>query len=110
MFDRLISLIGEDKYKLIQGKRILLIGVGGVGSYALEALIRNGFNNITIVDYDTIDITNLNRQLITNSTNIGHSKVIEGILRAKSINPDILIDGQETRLTSDNIEMLVMII
>ena len=107
MFDRLISLIGEDKYKLIQGKRILLIGVGGVGSYALEALVRNGFNNITIVDYDTIDITNLNRQLITNSTNIGHSKVIEGILRAKSVNPDILIDGQETRLTSDNIDILL---
>ena len=107
MFDRLISLIGEDKYKLIQGKRILLIGVGGVGSYALEALVRNGFNNITIVDYDTIDITNLNRQLITNSANIGHSKVIEGILRAKSVNPNILIDGQETRLTSDNIDILL---
>lgn len=107
MFDRLISLIGEDKYKLIQGKRILLIGVGGVGSYALEALVRNGFNNITIVDYDTIDITNLNRQLITNSANIGHSKVIEGILRAKSVNPDILINGQETRLTSDNIDILL---
>lgn len=107
MFDRLISLIGEDKFNEIQNKKILLIGVGGVGTYALEALVRNGFTNITIVDYDKIDITNLNRQLITDSTNIGHSKVIEGIIRAKRINPNILINGQETRLTMDNIDLLL---
>ena len=107
MFERLISLIGEDNFKLIQSKKILLIGVGGVGSYALEALVRNGFNNITIVDYDKIEISNLNRQLITNKNNIGHSKVIEGILRAKSIRDDILIDGHEKRLNKDNIKELL---
>ncbi len=107
MFDRLIALIGEEKYKLIASKKILLIGVGGVGSYALEALVRNGFNNITIVDYDKIDISNLNLQLITDSTNIGHSKVIEAILRAKRIRNDILIEGHEKRLTSDNIDELL---
>ncbi len=104
MFDRLISLIGEDNYKAIQNKRILLIGLGGVGSYALEALVRNGFKNITIIDYDKIDITNLNRQLLTNTQNIGHSKVIEGLLRAKSINPNIEIDGIEKKLTMDNLK------
>lgn len=107
MFDRLITLIGNDYYELIKTKKILLIGIGGVGSYALEALIRNGFNNITIVDYDKIDITNLNRQLITNSHNIGHSKVIEGILRAKSINPDINIDGIENKLNDVNIDEIL---
>ena len=107
MFDRLITLIGENNYNIIKSKRILLIGVGGVGSYALEALVRNGFTNITIVDYDKIDITNLNRQLITTSNNIGHSKVIEGILRAKSINPNISIDGIEKRLTIDNIREIL---
>lgn len=107
MFDRLIALIGEEKLELINSKKILLIGVGGVGSYALESLVRNGFNNITIVDYDKIDLTNLNRQLITDSTNIGHSKVIEGILRAKRIRDDILIDGHEKCLTSDNIDELL---
>lgn len=107
MFDRLISLIGEDNLKKVSSKRILLIGLGGVGSYALEALVRNGFNNITVVDYDTIDITNLNRQLITDSTNIGHSKVIEAILRAKRIRNDCLIEGHEKRLTSDNIDELL---
>lgn len=109
MFERTIKLYGEEAFQKIQESKVLLIGVGGVGTYALEALVRNGFTNITIVDYDTIDITNLNRQLITNTNNIGHSKVIEGILRAKSINPDILIDGQETKLTRDNIDVLLRV-
>ena len=81
--------------------------MGGVGSYALEALIRNGFSNITVIDYDKIDITNLNRQLITTSKNIGTSKVIAAILRAKEINPDIKIDGQDMRLTTENIDMIL---
>lgn len=100
MFERLINLVGRESYEKLQSKKILLIGVGGVGSYALESLVRNGFTNITIVDYDKIDITNLNRQLITNSNNIGHSKVIEAILRAKLINPDIEVDGIEKSLQS----------
>ena len=74
---------------------------------ALETLVRNGFTNITIIDYDSIDKSNLNRQIITNSNNIGNSKVIEGILRAKSINPDILIDGIEKRLKTDNINEIL---
>lgn len=107
MFERLIELIGEDKFNEIQSKKILLVGVGGVGSYALEALVRNGFTNITIVDYDTVSLSNLNRQLITNSHNIGNSKVIEGLLRAKTINPSISIDGIEKRLTIDNLPLIL---
>lgn len=107
MFDRLICLIGEDKFKSIQNKKVLLIGVGGVGSYALEALVRNGFMHITVIDFDKIDITNLNRQLITNSNNIGHSKTIEAILRAKSINPNIEIDGIEKKLSKGDLESIL---
>lgn len=109
MFTRLISLIGNEQFNKIKNVKILLIGVGGVGSYALEALVRNGFHNITVIDYDKIAISNLNRQLITNQTNIGHSKVIEAILRAKNINPDISIDAMETRLTNTNIEQILNI-
>ena len=103
MFERLIALIGEDKLKEIKEKKILLIGVGGVGSYALEALIRNGFSKITIVDYDKIDISNLNRQIITNSKNIGEYKVNEAKKRALLINPDAEIEIFNQRLDKENL-------
>lgn len=107
MFDRLIKLIGEDNFNKINSKKILLVGVGGVGSYALEALIRNGFNNITVIDPDKVDITNLNRQLITNLNNIGSPKVKEAYLRAKSIREDILLEQIEKRLDSSNIDEIL---
>ena len=103
MFDRLIKLIGEDNFNKIQNTRVLLIGVGGVGSATLETLIRNGFTKIQIIDYDTVDITNLNRQLITDSSNIGEIKVNEAYKRAKLINPDIELSCQNVKLTLENI-------
>ena len=107
MFGRLIKLIGETNLELIKSKKILLIGVGGVGSAALEALVRNGFNNIDIIDFDTVDITNLNRQLITKATNVGSLKAEEAILRAKEINPSISINSIVKRLTVDEINELL---
>lgn len=107
MFERLIGLIGEEKLKEIERKKILLIGVGGVGSYALEALIRNGFYDITIVDFDTIDLSNLNRQLITDSTNIGKYKVDEAKKRALLINPNIKIQTINEKLNKENLRNLL---
>ncbi len=107
MFERLIGLIGEEKLKEIERKKILLIGVGGVGSYALEALIRNGFYDITIVDFDTIDLSNLNRQLITDSTNIGKYKVDEAKKRALLINPNINIQAINEKLNKENLRKLL---
>lgn len=103
MFDRLISLIGDENLKKIQEKKVLLIGVGGVGTYALESLVRNGFVDITIIDFDTIDITNLNRQLITNKDNIGKYKVDEAKKRCESINPNVKITPIKIKLNKDNI-------
>ena len=60
MFDRVIDLIGKEKFKLLQSKKVLIIGCGGVGGYALETLVRSGINNIGIIDFDIIDISNLN--------------------------------------------------
>ena len=107
MFERLIGLIGEEKLKEIERKKVLLIGVGGVGSYALEALIRNGFYDITIVDFDTIDLSNLNRQLITDSTNIGKYKVDEAKKRALLINPKIKIQTINEKLNKENLRNLL---
>ena len=103
MFDRLIKLIGKENFDKIQNTNVLLIGVGGVGSFTLETLVRNGFRNITVIDYDIIEESNLNRQLITDSSNIGKTKIDEAVKRAKLINPDININGINTKLDINNI-------
>ena len=72
---RLEALIGKDKLKILKGKHILICGVGGVGSFVAEALARSGIGKLTIVDFDNIDSSNLNRQLMTNKNNIGECKV-----------------------------------
>jgi len=72
-FQRCKLLFGEDGFKKIQQTKVLILGVGGVGSYALDCLYRSGLSNITIVDYDKFDITNQNRQI--GSQRVGEFKV-----------------------------------
>ena len=60
MFDRVISLIGSDKFKKINESTILVVGLGGVGGYAVESLVRSGIGKIVLIDYDKIDDSNLN--------------------------------------------------
>ena len=64
MFDREIKLIGINNYNKLKNSTVMVIGLGGVGGYAVESLVRAGISNILVVDYDTVDITNLNRQVI----------------------------------------------
>ena len=73
-FERLKILVGDEKFKKINNLTVLIIGLGGVGSYAVEALVRSGIKKIILIDSDKIDITNLNRQLMTNYNNIGNYK------------------------------------
>jgi len=74
---RIESLVGKKNIELLNKKHILICGVGGVGSFVAEALARSGIGKLTLVDYDTIDSSNLNRQLMTNKNNIGKIKVGE---------------------------------
>ena len=107
MFDRVISLIGEEKFSKLQRIKVLIVGIGGVGGYALEALVRTGVINIDIVDFDKVDITNLNRQIITNQNNIDEKKVKEAYDRAIGINPDVNINTYDIFLDSNNIDNLL---
>lgn len=88
MFERTISLIGETNFKKIQEKTVLIVGLGGVGGYATEALVRSGITNLILIDHDTIDTSNLNRQIISTSKNIGNNKVDEFKKRILEINPN----------------------
>lgn len=104
MFERVISLIGNEKFKKLESIKVLIVGCGGVGGYALETLVRSGITNIDIIDFDVIDITNLNRQIITNKENIGIKKVLAAKNRVLSINPNININTYEIFLDKDNID------
>ncbi len=106
MFERTISLIGKDNYLKIKNANILIIGLGGVGGYALEALIRSGVEKITIVDYDKIDITNLNRQIISTSNNIGNLKTDEWKKRILSINNNVKVKVINEKIGESNINIL----
>jgi tRNA A37 threonylcarbamoyladenosine dehydratase len=106
MFERVIKLIGNDNLEKIKNKTVCVIGLGGVGGYATESLVRSGIENIIIVDYDTIDISNLNRQIITNQKNIGMKKTNEAELRVKSINPKCKVTKIDTFINEDNIDII----
>ena len=102
MFERLIPLIGENNLKKIQDTKILLVGIGGVGGFTLEALVRSGFKNITIIDGDTIEESNLNRQIITSKENIGKDKTDEALNRYLLINPNLNLKAINIFLTKEN--------
>ena len=106
MFERFELLVGK-KIDDIKNKKILVIGIGGVGSYTVETLIRSGILNITIVDNDTIDISNLNRQLMTNKNNIGMYKVDVMKQRILSINENCKVDAKVMFVDSTNIDTLI---
>lgn len=73
-YDRTLKLFGEENFKKFQNTKLILLGVGGVGSFALDALYNTGITDITIVDFDTYEESNMNRQLGSHG-NIGESKV-----------------------------------
>ncbi len=105
MEERLMWLF-EEKYEKIKEKTILIIGVGGVGSYALETLARTGVKKLIIVDFDTIDITNINRQIMTLQNNVGFDKVDVWEKRIKDINPNTEVIKIKEFITKDNLKEL----
>ena len=88
IFARSIGLLGEDNFNKLQDKVIAVFGLGGVGGTALEALARTGFQHFIIVDFDKVDPSNLNRQILYTSKDIGREKVKAAKERILSINPD----------------------
>lgn len=106
MFDRLELLIGKENIEKISKINVLIVGIGGVGGTALEALVRSGVKNITIIDKDVFSESNLNRQILSTRDSIGLYKVDVGIDRCKSINPDVNIKGLKINLDEENINEL----
>jgi len=105
MYERLELLIGDNIEK-IKNKTVLIIGLGGVGGYALEAIIRSGITKVIIVDYDIIDKTNLNRQILSLTSNIGLNKVDVAYNHIKEINPNCEVIKINEKITNSNINLL----
>lgn len=102
-FDRLSKVIGEDKVSLLSEKTVLVLGVGGVGSYVCEALARSGIGKLIIVDFDIVDETNINRQIIALDSTIGMKKVDVLENRIKDINSGCEVIKIDKFIDKDNL-------
>ena len=104
MFDRLELLIGKNNLNKIHSTKVLVVGVGGVGGECVLSLIRSGIKDIVIIDYDVVDISNINRQVVAYHSTIGKKKVdvLENII--KDINPECNVSKYDLFLNKENIK------
>ena len=100
---RFFMMITKEEQKKLINSRVLVFGVGGVGGSVVHLLARTGIKHIAIVDFDTISISNINRQLVANSTNIGNLKVEELERQLKEINPEIIVEKYSFKLDENTI-------
>lgn len=106
MFERLITLIGEDNVNKLKKANVLIVGLGGVGGYALETLVRSGIYNLTIVDGDIVELSNLNRQIISKRDVIGRPKALVAQARTLEINPDVNLKVINQFISEDKFSLL----
>lgn len=101
-FSRTELLYGKEAMKKLANSRVAVFGVGGVGGFTVEALVRSGIGAIDVIDNDTVCLTNLNRQIIATHKTIGKYKVDVAEERMLEINPDVKITKHQTFFTPEN--------
>ena len=99
--NRFAMMLTDEQLHKLTSTRIVIFGVGGVGSAVAHFLVRSGIQHLGVVDFDTIDVTNINRQLVAYQSNIGASKVNELAKQLKDINPDLELDVHQIRYVPD---------
>lgn len=102
-----MPLIGKEGVEKLSKSKIAIIGIGGVGSYTVEALARAGIGHIILVDHDIIDITNINRQIHALDSTVGLPKVEVMRQRLLDINPEIKVDAFQKFIDKDVIEQVL---
>ena len=103
-FNRLENLIGSFSLEKLKESTVLVVGLGGVGGYVVEALARSGIGNLILVDYDKVDITNFNRQIIAVNENIDKYKVDCFKERIESINEECNVISYNLKIDNENIK------
>ena len=101
-FSRTELLLGNEAMEKLKKSSVIVFGVGGVGGHVVEALIRSGIGHIAIVDHDTVDVSNINRQLVALHSTIGRSKVEILKERLLDINPELEVEAIEKFYLPEN--------
>lgn len=101
IFSRTERLLGKEPLEILKNARVAVFGVGGVGGYTVEALARSGIGTLDLIDKDTVDITNINRQIIALQSTVGLPKVEVAAARVKDINPSIQVHTYQTFFLPD---------
>lgn len=106
-FMRTGLLLGEEGLRRLHEASVMVVGLGAVGGYALEGLARAGVGRLILVDFDTFDETNINRQILALTSTIGKKKTDVAAQRVKEINPDCVVETKDVFVNTDTIEDLL---
>lgn len=106
-YARNLGTISEEEQLILKKKSVCVIGCGGLGGYVIESLARLGVGHLTVMDCDVFDWSNLNRQILSNESNIGCSKAEEAKRRAELINSHITVNAIEGELTEENCQGII---
>ncbi|ADO70592.1 tRNA threonylcarbamoyladenosine dehydratase [Stigmatella aurantiaca] len=106
-FDRTGRLLGDPGMERLAAARVVVFGVGGVGSYAVEGLVRSGIGHLTLVDHDDVCVTNTNRQLHATVKGVGKSKAELMAQRCRDINPDVQVEAVREFYRAESAEQLL---
>ena len=101
-FLRTEAILGKESMDRLKKAKVAIFGIGGVGTYAVETLVRSGIGNIVLVDYDSIDITNINRQIIALESTLGKNKVDIMEERILDINPQAQVEKYRLKYSEEN--------
>lgn len=106
-YSRQAELLGSEGQRLLAGKRVLVIGCGGLGGYLIEYMVRLGVGTVTAVDGDVFEPSNFNRQLLSTEDLLGRSKAPAAAERARQVNPGVTVHGVDAFFRVENADELV---
>ena len=106
-YQKNIGLMGEEGLKKLRQSKVVVVGAGGLGGTVFEILLRAGVGHIAIIDFDSFEESNLNRQLLSSATTLGTNKAKAALARAREINPDVKVQAIDERLDQANADRLI---
>ena len=107
-FSRTRCFLGEEKFTLLQKAMVTIVGLGAVGGYAAEGLARAGIGHLRLVDFDTVQLSNINRQILALESNLGQAKVEVARKRIKLINPECRVEALQLFAAEETLDAILL--